>query len=80
MSVEQDGFDFGQERIVAVDVRPARLHHADLRIGEVMDRPQQKIFGGTKSASKIAMNSPFAVFMPSSSAPALNPSRFVRWW
>ena len=38
VAVEQDSLDFGQEGIVAVQVRPARLHHADLRIGEVMDR------------------------------------------
>ena len=43
MAVEQNGFDLGQQRVVAVDVRPARLHHADLGIGEVMDALQQKI-------------------------------------
>ena len=31
MAVEQNGFDLGQQRVVAVDVRPAGLHHADLR-------------------------------------------------
>ena len=31
VSVEQDGFDFGQKRIMPVEVRPSRLHHADLR-------------------------------------------------
>ena len=29
-----------------VDVRPAGLHHANRRIGELMDRPQQEIFRG----------------------------------
>ena len=44
VAVEQNGLDFGEEGIIAVDVGPAGLHHADLRIGEVMDRAQQKIF------------------------------------
>ena len=44
MPVEQNRLNLGQKRIVPVDVRPARLHHPDLRIGEVMNRPQQKIF------------------------------------
>jgi hypothetical protein len=43
MAVEQNGLDFGQQRVVAVDVGPARLHHADLGIGEVMDALHQKI-------------------------------------
>ena len=43
MPVEQNGFDLGQQRVVAVDVRPARLHHADLGIGEVMNALHQKI-------------------------------------
>ena len=43
MAVEQNGFDLGQQRVVAVDVRPARLHHADLGIGEVMDALHQKV-------------------------------------
>ena len=45
VAVEQNGLHLGQERIIAVDVRPARLHHADLRIGEVMNGTQQEIFG-----------------------------------
>ena len=44
VAVEQDRFDFGQKRIIAVNVRPARLHHADLGIGEVMDDLQQEVF------------------------------------
>ena len=43
MAVEQNGFDFGEERIVAVQMRPARLHHADLGIGEVVDHLHQPI-------------------------------------
>ncbi len=35
--VEQDGLDLGQHAVVAVEVGPAGLHHADLGLGEVMD-------------------------------------------
>ena len=44
VAVEQDRLHLGEKRVVAVEVRPARLHHADLRIGKVMDGAQQKIF------------------------------------
>ena len=44
VAIEQDGFDFGQKRIIAVDMRPARLHHADLRSGEVMDHAHDPVF------------------------------------
>src|ERR1017187_6141095 len=43
MAIEQNGFDLGQKRVVAIDVRPACLHHADFRIGEVMDALHQKV-------------------------------------
>src|SRR5438094_6895676 len=43
MAVEQDRFHFGKKRIVAIDVRPARLHHADFWIGEMVDRAQQEV-------------------------------------
>ena len=32
MAVEQNGFHLGEQRIIAVQIRPARLHHADLRL------------------------------------------------
>ena len=37
VTVKQDGFDLREERIVAIDMRPARLHHANLRVSKVMD-------------------------------------------
>src|SRR5208283_3990482 len=43
MAVEQNRFDLGQQRVVAVDVRPARLYHPDLGVGEVVDTLEQKI-------------------------------------
>ena len=52
MAVEQNGFHLGQHRVVAVDVRPARLHHAHFGIGEVMDALQQKIGGRNKISVK----------------------------
>ena len=46
---------------MAIDVRPAGLHHPDLRVGEVMDRAQQKIFGrrevGVKNGDELALGS-----------------------
>ena len=48
VAIEQNGFDFGQKGIVAVDVGPAGLHHADLGIGEVMNSAQQEIFRGSE--------------------------------
>ena len=37
VAVEEDGFDLGEEAVVAVQVRPAGLHHADGWLGKVMD-------------------------------------------
>ena len=35
--VEHDRLHFGEQRVVAVDVAPARLDHPDLRVGEVAE-------------------------------------------
>ena len=43
MSVEQHRFDFGQEVVMAVQIRPARLHHSDLRVAEVVNRALEEI-------------------------------------
>ena len=43
--VEQDRLDLGQQRIVRVDVAPARLHHRDLGIDEERDGALQEIGG-----------------------------------
>ena len=45
MAVEQDGFDFGERGIVAVDVAPARLHHGEFRIREIRHGAAQEIGG-----------------------------------
>src|ERR1019366_2757099 len=52
MAVEQNGLDLGEYRVVAVDMRPASLHHAHLGIGEVMDALQQKVGGRNKIGVK----------------------------
>ena len=41
--VEQDRLDSRQQRIVLVDVAPARLHHTDLGVGEVVDGALQEV-------------------------------------
>src|SRR6185312_7972474 len=43
MSVEQNRLVIGQERVIAIQVCPAGLHHADLGIGEVMDDPHEPV-------------------------------------
>ena len=43
--VEQNRLDLREQRVVLVDVAPARLHHADLGIGEVRHQPGQEIDG-----------------------------------
>ena len=41
--VEQDRLNFGQERVVLVDMAPPGLDHADFRGGEIRDQSTQKI-------------------------------------
>ena len=71
VAVEEDRLALGEQRRIAVEVVPAHLHHADLVVGEIVDDVVEDVARGTKSASKIAMNSPLACFNPSASAPAL---------
>src|SRR5260370_20774808 len=53
VAVEKNGFDIGQERVVAVEIRPARLHHADFAaaivIHEIRNRAAEKIRLGQKT-------------------------------
>ncbi len=44
MTIQQNRFHLGQKRVVAIDVRPASLHHANLALREVVDGARQKIF------------------------------------
>ena len=41
--VEQDRLDLGQQRVILVDVTPARLHHPDVRRVEMRQRLQQEV-------------------------------------
>jgi hypothetical protein len=43
VAIEEDALDLGQEGVVAVDVPPARLDHADLRVREVVDGLLEKV-------------------------------------
>src|SRR4030095_14798008 len=45
MTVQENGLNLRQQRVVFVDMAPARLHHADLRLREVRHEPDQKIGG-----------------------------------
>ena len=62
VAVEQDGFDLGEEAVVAIEVRPAGLDHADAGLGKVVDDLHQPVRRGTKSASKMATSSPLGDF------------------
>ena len=47
MAIEKDGLHVGQQRVVAVEIRPACLHHPDfaaaIRIHEIRNRTEKKI-------------------------------------
>ena len=43
MPVEQHRFHFRQQRIIPVEISPARLHHRHLRISKIGHRVPQKI-------------------------------------
>ena len=44
VAVEQDRLNFREERVVLIDVPPARLHHADIRIGEMREQAVQEVW------------------------------------
>ncbi len=48
MAVQQHRLDFGEEVVIAVEIAPAGLHHADLGVGEVVNGAHQKIGGRNK--------------------------------
>src|SRR5207237_6051598 len=43
MAVQQNGFHLGEQRIIAIQISPACLHHPDLFILEVRDAAPKKI-------------------------------------
>ena len=46
VAVEEDGLDLGEEAVVAVEVRPTGLDHADAGFGEVVDDLAQPVGRG----------------------------------
>ena len=71
VAVEQDRLDLRQQRVVLVDVAPARLDHRDLRIDEERHRARQEVGGrdevGVEDRDELALGD----LQPASSAPAL---------
>jgi hypothetical protein len=43
VAIEQDRLYPREQRIVLVDVAPARLDHTDLRVGEMMNRTEEEL-------------------------------------
>ncbi len=43
VAVEQNRLDLRQQRVVLVDVAPARLHHADVRVDEVRHQLDEEV-------------------------------------
>src|SRR5438132_2221489 len=48
VAVQNDGLHLRQERILAIDVTPSRLHHADLRIAEIVHNIFEKVRRGNE--------------------------------
>ena len=48
VAVQQDGLNAGQHAVVAVEVRPASLHHANGRVGEMVDDFHQPVCWGNE--------------------------------
>ena len=66
VAVQQDGLDLGEERVMAVDVCPTRLHHADAGLGKVVDDPHDPVGGrgevGVEDGHELALGTLQAVF------------------
>ena len=45
VTIEQDRLDLREQRVILIDVSPARLDHRDLRIDEERHRPVEKVLG-----------------------------------
>src|SRR4051794_11772476 len=43
MSIEENRLDLGEQRVILIDMAPARLHHRDASIAEVRHQPGQEI-------------------------------------
>jgi len=78
VSVEENRLNLGQQGIVLVDVAPARLHHADVRLAEMGHEPRQEITRRDEVGVEDADELPTRALEAASSAPALYPRRSVR--
>src|SRR6185312_9254662 len=52
MPIEKNGLHFRQKGVISVQMRPAGLHHADLRFGKVMHHAHEPVFRGNESSVK----------------------------
>ena len=79
VAVEQDRLSARQKGAVAVQVPPARLHHADFGVGEVVDQARARSSGRGRSRRRIRRRTrPSARSSPEARAPALYPARSLR--
>ncbi len=58
MAIEEDSLAFGEERVIAVDVSPLGLDHAEFGIGKEIDGAFEEVFGwdevGVEDGDKLA--------------------------
>src|SRR5438045_8983848 len=62
VTVQQDGLDLSHEIVIAVQVSPARLYHADARLGEMMDNLPEPVWRrhevGVEDSNQLAAGDP----------------------
>ena len=71
VAVEQDRLDLREQRVILVDVPPARLHHADLRVGKVRQQPVQEVWGRQEIGVENGDELPRATLQPGFERPGL---------
>src|SRR4029079_3118115 len=64
MAVEHYRLDLCQQTVVAVDVTPSHLHHAQTIVGEVVDHLQQTVGTGYEVRIEDRYELPFGQFQP----------------
>ena len=77
--VEQDRLDLREQRVIGVDVAPARLDDGDFRVDEVVDGLVQELGGrqevGVENGEELALGDRHTGFERA----GLEPVRSVRW-
>ena len=75
MPIEQDGFDVSQQGVIAIEIGPARLHHADVvsavRRQKIRNRAPQKIGVGKKIGVEDSYELPVRGLQPVFESPSL---------